>query len=163
MSLWIKKVKEKCTQKYATSFAGKDSSTQSSRGCSGLDGIIDSTDMNLSQLWETMEDRGAWCTAVHGVAKSWTQLSNWTTTTTSRPFLSNTQANECFITTQLSNWTTTTTSRPFLSNTQGKWMFYNRSWSKATLFFQVWFLQQKKKNPPWVNNHNNFHIIVFWP
>ena len=37
-------------------------------------------DMNLSKLQETVKDRGAWCAAVHGVAKSWTQLSDGTAT-----------------------------------------------------------------------------------
>jgi len=38
--------------------------------------------MNLSKVQETVKDREAWCTAVHGVAKSQTQLSDETTTTT---------------------------------------------------------------------------------
>ena len=45
-----------------------------------LDGISDSTDMNLSKLQEIVKDREAWIAVVHGVTKSQTQLSKWTTT-----------------------------------------------------------------------------------
>ena len=46
-----------------------------------LDGIADAMDINLGKLRELVRDRGAWRVAVHGVAKSQTQLGNSTTTT----------------------------------------------------------------------------------
>ena len=48
-----------------------------------LDSITNSMDMSLSKLWEIVKVRGAWCVAIHGITKSQTRLSNWTTITTS--------------------------------------------------------------------------------
>ena len=60
--------------------AGKDGAQEEWQRMRWLDDIIDSMDMSFSRLQEIGKDREGWCAAIHEVAKSWTQLSDWTTT-----------------------------------------------------------------------------------
>ena len=80
--LWPPDAKSQCIGKDAD--AGKDW-RQRRRGqqrMRWLDSITNSMDMNLNRLQEMVKDRAAWHAAIHGVTRSWTQLSNWPITAT---------------------------------------------------------------------------------
>ena len=77
--LWPPDAKSQLSRKYPDVGKDWDRRRRGQQRIIWLDGITDSIDMSLSRLWEIVKDRKAWHASVHGVTKSWTWLSDWTT------------------------------------------------------------------------------------